>query len=166
MQVKVRIFVPKDPSEKNGHYDLQIMDKVTFQGITLDNPIFSYEYNSHLYFFPEANTQIHYFSNNDEEDEYTIYKWAFEVSGTAQDIQNKMESQVNEKISDTEYSVKGDFSEYTLNTYNCFYATAIWMNWLNNYELLVIRDVAHETPYLDYSPKRMLKEYGNNWSKV
>lgn len=165
----VRVWIPHDPDENWGYYDLYIEGSVTVKGTTLKNAVFAYGSDSKLYIYPENRTTKNYPVSKWVG--YTAYRWKFSSSKIS-----NFETKINKVISSIDSSsnanlvkcnIESDnvFATYSRKEINSFAAVAAWCNWLGKSNLLDEYNDAHDSAYKKYLPKALYNDnsISNNW---
>lgn len=154
----VRIWIPNDPNENWGHYDLYVNGSVSICGQSISNPVFSYYSDSKLYIFPVSRTKNNYPVSKWHG--YTAWTYSFSASSTAI---KKLGTSLTSVIQNTSYNAStqlltctllpdNKFSHYSRSEINSFAAVATWCSWLGSNTLLKIYNEAHDEAYTKYLP--------------
>lgn len=177
LTVHVRVFVPGEDTPENavGHYDMIVVGRHEFNGVELENPVFSYRRPGKLQVFEESASSDYYnTSSGGGYHDCSIYKWTFElpydeydtlVTELGKTIQTCSPLGNSGKAFSCTLKDSNPFSTYDMVKYNCFHAVAVWMNTLGNLTLRAIYEAAHDYAYWDYSPANMATKYGSAWQR-
>ena len=173
-----RMIYPYEKGENSkGHYDLQIVGTITFDGITYTNPIFSYGaiddvgtvtvfnrsitnavYKHHLPF-----KGYHY---NDTTSSTTAQYNAFlNLMRSCIDLSSRTREEVFKKNGTSagyvyHYNVTSSYSDYDKESRNCFTAVGLWVNALGDSRF---KDFAAKKSYKKYTAYRMVHDYPQYW---
>lgn len=165
-----RIWIPYDPEEDWGYYDLYINGTVTIKGRTLANPVFAYGHDSKLYIYPNSLTGSYYPINSWAG--YYAYRYKFTCNSFS-NFESRMSSAIasfdsssNSSLVKCNIEQSNPFSTYSRQEINSFAAVATWCNWLGNSSLLTEYNNAHDNAYQKYLPATLLSNssISNQWT--
>ena len=181
MNWHARMILPcAEGSSGVGHYDLQLVGKYTFDGVTYTNPVFSYSREGGMGFLALFDKSI----SAAVYKEYLPFKgYNYSEKSSSTDAQyhaflNLVRSFINpnskraidvtnargEKVGMYyRYSITSSYRNYDKATHNCFKAVGLWMKALGDRRFT---DFAEKHAYTDYTAHPMVKNYPALWNLI
>lgn len=164
----VRVWIPNDPEEDWGYYDLFIDGTVTIKDTPLTDAVFAYGSDSKLYMYPESRTVNNYPVSSWAG--YTAYRWKFTCDDTStfekemSDAISSFDDSSNVNLVKCHLVSTNPFASYSRKEINSFAAVAVWANWLGKSNLLTDYNTAHNTAYQEYLPVTLANSsVATNW---
>lgn len=173
-----RMIYPYEKGENsNGHYDLQIVGTITFDGITYTNPIFSYGstngvgtvtvfnrsitnavYKNHLPF-----KGYHY--NDTTSSTTTQYNAFLSLMNSCIDLDSRTKVAYYKENGSLagyayRYDVTSSYSSYNVKSRNCFKAVGLWVSALGDDRFT---DFAADNDYSKYTAHAMVRDHPQYW---
>ena len=160
-----------------GHYDLQLVGKYTFDGITYTNPVFSYSregrtgflsifdksisaavykeylpYKGYIYHDRSASSDAQYRA-------FVKLMWAYVNTGSkrAIDVTDANGAHAGKYY---RYSITSAYRNYDMAARNCFKAVGLWMEALGDTRFV---DFAKKHAYTDYTAHPMIENHPSLW---
>ena len=152
----VRVWIPNDPEEDWGFYDLFIEGTVKIKNQDFKDAVFAYGSDGKLYMYSESDTAKYYPVNSWAG--YTAYRWRFDCddTGTFEDgIDNAIKDLDSYNNGLVKWNIKPEnrFASYSRKEVNSFAAVAFWCNWLGQPILLEEYNNAHNSAFEEYLPE-------------
>ena len=160
-----------------GHYDLQLVGKYTFDGVTYTDPVFSYSREGRsgfLVLFDRSISAAVYkeylpykgYNYNDKSSStdaqyhaFVNLVWAFINTDSMRAI--KVTDANGESVGKYyRYSITSAYRNYDKATRNCFKAVGLWMKALGDTRFT---DFAKNHAYTDYTAHPMVKNHPSLW---
>ena len=173
-----RMIYPYEKGENsNGHYDLQIVGTITFDGITYTNPIFSYGHKNKVGYVTVFNRSITnsvyksnlpfkgYHYNGKTSSTTAQYNAFLSLMRDCIDLDSRTKVAYYKKNGSLagyayRYNVTSSYSKYDVETRNCFTAVGLWVSKLGDNRF---KDFAAENAYSEYTAHMMVTEYSQFW---
>lgn len=174
-----RMIYPYEKGEdSNGHYDLQIVGDITFDGITYTNPIFSYGHTDnnvgYVTVFERSISNAAYkgylpfkgYHYNGKTSSTTAQYNAFlSLMNSCIDLDSRTKVTFKKKNGNVagygyRYDVTSSYSSYNVKSRNCFKAVGLWVSALGDDRFT---DFAAGHDYSKYTAYAMVRDYPQYW---
>ncbi len=172
------IYPYEKGSNSNGHYDLQIVGTITFDGISYTNPIFSYGHKDKVGYVTIFNRSITnsvyknhlpfkgYHYNGKTSSTTAQYNAFLSLMRSCIDLDSRTKVAYYKKNGSLagyayRYNVTSSYSEYDVKSRNCFTALGLWVSKLGDDRFKDFAAAAKT--YTEYTAYTMVKNHLKYW---
>ncbi len=172
------IYPYEKGASSNGHYDLQIVGDITFDGIAYTNPIFSYGSDNGVGIVQVFNRSITnavykvnlpfkgYHYNRKTSSTTAQYNAFLNLMLSCIDLSSRTKVTIKKKNGSVagyayRYRVTSSYSNYDVNSRNCFTALGLWVNALGDSRFKDFAAAAES--YTEYTAHAMVRDYPEFW---